>query len=167
MMTAVVNRPPAAHNLLLQVLPPALETVAAMVGCELLIDTPTPAAAPMRDDDIALSLPLSGALTGDLILLFSPSAGQILTSRLLNNKQDLPLSGLALSVLQEFGNILASGLVMELDQQFSRPCQLHPPQVISTLPEEVGEEVFIRSGSEGGRDNLQFRACLCLAIGEV
>lgn len=154
------------QRLLLQTIPPAAEGVANMVGGEFSVATVPPAVesttgtAGRTSPDILICLPLSGGLAARLIVQLSAAGAQELASQLLGGDQELPFTELALSALKEFGNILASGLVTEFQQQFSLSCRLHSPQFVTTLPACSPEPAQVWLYGNGRLKTVQVKVAL-------
>ena len=155
-MTAVQGHSAGRGNFLLRTLPQAVEAVATMVGCDLNIMLPElPASG--GGQDLVVCLPVTGAVNGSLMLTFSATAGCFLAARMLGREQALPLSAQALSALQEFGNILASGVVMACADRLDLSCRLHPPHIVTTVPAHASETVFIGVGSGSDQENFYIK----------
>ncbi len=149
--------------LLQQLLPPVLENIESLVGCSLSIDPDHPGRVykdPLPATDTVVSFLVSGDLDGQLIILFPFAASLYLSGRMLGSQQSFPLSKLALSALQELGNIITSGLVIECDQQLALRCRLNPPTKLAELPTGPGKVIF--NDITASIDEATFQVCLAL-----
>ncbi len=148
---------------LLQVLKPAAEAISQLLGIPLRAEAGDGAgacSAPDRAEDILTSLMVSGDFSGELVMRLSSHTGLHLAARLLGSAQNLPLNQRASSALLELGNILASVFVTELENQFALSSRLHPPRLITDLPQGGSPPLHCQLRGADGDADIRVEICL-------